>query len=197
MRGPDPTLHAWWIVSRAAGLTALLAVTASVLLGLLMATKILRRPKLGRTLMSLHEHTAIAGLVAIAVHGVTLLGDPWLRPGLTGLLVPFTMSYRPLATGAGVVAAFLAALLGLSFYLRRRIGAKLWRRAHRWTIGVYVLGVAHTLGAGTDASTPWLRLTLVATGAPILFLTVLRLLPAGLDRPRAASRLPVGDQPAG
>jgi sulfoxide reductase heme-binding subunit YedZ len=177
MRGPDPLHYAWWLTSRAAGITALLAVTTSVLVGLLMATKLLGRPKLNRTLLSIHEHTALAGLVAIAVHGLTLLGDPWLRPGLTGLVIPFTMSYRPFFTGLGVISGFLAAVLGLSFYLRKRIGARLWRRAHRWTIAVYVLGVAHTLGAGTDASTAWMRVLLLLTGAPILFLSLVRWLP--------------------
>jgi sulfoxide reductase heme-binding subunit YedZ len=185
MRAPDPVDYAWWITSRAAGITALLAVTASVLIGLTMATKVLRRPKLNRALMSIHEHTALAGLIAIAVHGLTLFGDPWLRPGLSGLLVPFTMAYRPLYTGLGVIAAFLAALLGLSFYARKRIGAKLWRKAHRWTIAVYVLGVIHTLGAGTDASTTWMRAGLIVTGAPILFLTLLRFLPQRIAPPAA------------
>ncbi len=186
MRAPDPVNYVWWITSRAAGITALLAVTASVLIGLTMATKILRRPKLNRTLASVHEHTALAGLIAIAVHGLTLLGDPWLRPGFSGLLLPFTMAYRPLYTGLGVIAAFLAALLGLSFYARKRIGAKLWRKAHRWTIAVYVLGVIHALGAGTDASTPWMRAGLIVTGVPILFLTLVRLLPQRIALPASA-----------
>lgn len=177
MRGPDPLHYSWWIASRAAGVTAMLAVSVSVLIGLLMSTKILRRRRLTRTLRSIHEHAALAGLVAIAVHGLTLLGDPWLRPGLTGLVVPFTMAYRPVYTGLGVVAALLAVVLGLSFYARRRIGARLWRKAHRWTLAVYLLGVVHTLGAGTDASTPWLRTILLVTGAPILFLTLVRFLP--------------------
>lgn len=190
MRAPDPVTYAWWITSRAAGITALLAVTASVLIGLTMATKILRRPKLNRTLLSVHEHAALAGLIAIAVHGLTLLGDPWLRPGLSGLLLPFTMAYRPLYTGLGVIAAFLAVLLGLSFYARKRIGPKLWRKAHRWTIVVYVLGIIHTLGAGTDASTTWMRAGLIVTGAPILVLTMVRFLPRWTATPAAARRWP-------
>ena len=44
--------------------------------------------------------------------------------------MPFAMGYRPIVTGIGIIAGYLAALLGLSFYARRRIGARLWRRAH-------------------------------------------------------------------
>ncbi len=95
--------------------------------------------------------------MAICVHGLTLMADRWLKPGLSGVLVPFTMSYRPFFTGLGVIAMYLVVLLGMSFYARRSIGTRLWRRMHRFTIVVYVLAVIHTLGAGTDASTPWLR----------------------------------------
>jgi sulfoxide reductase heme-binding subunit YedZ len=170
---PDPLDYAWWLSSRAAGVVAFALISASVLLGLAMANRVVR----GRSVAKLHEHLALAGLVAIAVHGITLLGDGWLDPGASGLLVPFTMDHAPFFTGLGIISGYLAALLGLSFHLRRRIGAKRWRALHRYTVLVYVLGVAHTVGAGTDASSPWMRAVLFATGAPILFLFLLRVLP--------------------
>ena len=37
------------------------------------------------------------------------------------------MEYRRLWTGLGIVAGYLAAALGLSFYARKRIGTKRWR----------------------------------------------------------------------
>lgn len=178
MTGPDPLHHGWWLLSRSAGVVALIAVSVSVLLGLTMTTKVLARPKLTRTLRSLHEHAALAGLVAIGVHGVTLLGDPWLDPGLTGLLVPFAMDYEPLFTGLGIIGGLLAAVLGLSFYVRRRIGSRLWRRLHRWTAAVWLLGLVHTIGAGTDASTRWLQAILLLTATPIVVLLAIRLRPS-------------------
>jgi hypothetical protein len=68
--------------------------------------------------------------------------------------------------GIGILAGWLAALLGLSFYARRRIGAQRWRRAHRWTVLVWAMSAVHTLTAGTDASTPWMRAILVVTTLP-------------------------------
>lgn len=174
---PRPGDHAWWLASRASGVVAILLVTASVLLGLGMATRMLRRRGLTPILAPVHEQLALAGLVAIAVHGITLLGDRWLHPGLLGIAVPFAMPYRTLYTGLGVMAGYLAAVLGLSFYARSRIGAKRWRMLHRLTSVVYVLAVVHVLGAGTDAGTQWLRLTLILSGAPVVFLLLVRLLP--------------------
>ncbi len=153
-----------------------------------MSTKLLRRPGVGRTLMCLHEHVALVGLAAIVVHGLALLGDPWLRPGIGGLAIPFAMSYRPMFTGLGIVAGYLAALLGLSFYARRRIGVKLWRKLHRATLLVWALGIVHTLGAGSDAATPWLRAFVLAPAIPIVYLTVLRFLPAPRGRPGRPQR---------
>jgi sulfoxide reductase heme-binding subunit YedZ len=172
---PDPLHYGWWLAARASGVVALALVTLSVGVGLAMAGRVARRPGWPRVLMGLHEQAALAGLAAIAVHGITLLLDPWLHPGAAGVAVPFAMGYRPLFSGLGVVAAYLAALLGLSFYARRWIGARLWRRAHRATVLVYLLGVIHAVGAGTDASTPWLRGLLLVTGVPIAVLFLHRL----------------------
>jgi sulfoxide reductase heme-binding subunit YedZ len=178
--------HGWWIASRASGLVALALVTISVGLGLLMAGKVMRRPGLGPKLAAIHEQTAVAAIVAIAVHGITLLGDAWLNPGIAGIVIPFKMAYRPLFTGLGMLGGYLAALLGLSFYARRRIGARLWRKAHRFTVVVYALAVVHTLGAGTDASTPWLRWWLLLTAPPIAVLFAIRLLGARRAARRSA-----------
>jgi methionine sulfoxide reductase heme-binding subunit len=177
--------HGWWIASRASGLLALVLVTISVGIGLTMAGKVMRRPGLSRKLMAIHEHTALAGIIAIAVHGITLLGDPWLNPGIGGITVPFAMGFRPLFTGLGIVGGYLAALLGLSFYFRRRIGAKLWRKAHRATVVVYLLGLVHAFGAGTDASTVWFRWWVLMTAPVIGGLFVYRVLSGGAKRSRS------------
>ena len=59
-----------------------------------------------------------------------------------------------------------------SFYVRRWIGVKAWRWLHRWTLAVYVLGIAHALGAGTDArARPGCSALLVLTGAPMAVVT--------------------------
>ena len=181
--------HGWWLASRASGLVALVLVTVSVFLGLMMAGKVMRRPGLSKKLMAVHEQTALAGLVAIAVHGIALLGDPWLHPGVAGVAVPFALGFKTLFTGLGVIAGYLAALLGLSYYVRRRIGAKLWRKAHRATVVVYLLGLVHALGAGSDASTVWFRWWVMLTTPVIGGLFVYRVLSARAKK-QARERAP-------
>jgi sulfoxide reductase heme-binding subunit YedZ len=167
--------HGWWLVSRSAGIVALLLIAASVLIGLTLAAGLGGPPRRRRALVAVHEHAAATGLAAIGLHAVTLLGDAWLKPGLAGIVLPFVMDYRPVFTGAGIVAGYLGALLGLSFYVRRRIGGRRWRKLHRATPLVYVLALIHALGAGSDAGTPWLQVTLLATTVPAVVLLLARI----------------------
>jgi sulfoxide reductase heme-binding subunit YedZ len=189
----DPGQHIFWILSRASGVVALILAAVSVGMGLAMAMRAAKGPGAMARLKQAHEATALAALIFIAAHGLTLLGDSYLRPGIAGIAIPFVMSHKPLWTGLGIIGGWLAALLGLSFYVRRWIGPKLWRKMHRWTLAVYVLAVIHTLGAGTDASSLWLLLILIATVAPLAVMAAIRLLPSdepARGRPRRRIPLP-------
>jgi methionine sulfoxide reductase heme-binding subunit len=163
-----------WLASRSAGIVAFCLVSASVILGLSMATKVTSVPTRAR-LRGVHEQLAVAGLVAVAAHGLLLLGDRWLQATPVGLVVPFTLGYRPLFTGLGVIAGWGAALFGLSYYARRRIGYARWRSLHRATFLVWLLGATHAVGAGSDASTLFMRALIVGSAVPIGALLALRL----------------------
>lgn len=163
--------HAWWLASRASGLVALGLVTISAVLALAVASRLVRKPGLS----AFHRQTAVLAIIFMAVHGLTLLGDPWLHPAPVQIGVPFLLPYRPLWTGLGIIAGYLAAVFGLSFYVRRRIGPRLWRSVHPLVIVAYVLALAHTLGAGTDGSTVWLRAWIALTAPMILALLVIRI----------------------
>jgi sulfoxide reductase heme-binding subunit YedZ len=178
----DPMHQVFWLASRAFGITAMVGLAGSVGLGLAMSGRLLRRPGWPAKLKHAHEGLTLVTLALIAVHGGLLLFDGYLRPGLTGIAVPFTMSYRPLFTGIGIIAAWLVAMLGLSFYARRRIGVKRWRFLHRFTILAYVMAVVHVAGAGTNARSPWMVVLLTALTAPIVFGFTYRMLPSGQRR---------------
>jgi sulfoxide reductase heme-binding subunit YedZ len=171
---PDPANYPWWLASRAAGIVAFVLITTAVLLGLFMASNIYRRPGLKRNLVKLHEQVALTALVAVGAHGVLLLGDAWLRPGLSGIAIPFTIAYRPVWVGLGILAGYLALILGPTYYLRRRIGTKRWRLIHRATVVVFALAVAHSLGSGTDGTSLWFRTLAIASATAVVVLFAIR-----------------------
>jgi len=160
--------HLFWITSRAAGGAALILASASVAAGLMVSSK--RKSESKRDLRAIHEALSLTTLAMVALHGLALLGDSYLQPGLAGIAIPFAGSYRPLWTGVGIVAGYGLALLGLSYYARERIGAARWRRLHRLTAVFWVAAVAHTIGAGSDAGEVWF---LAASGALVVPAAVL------------------------
>ena len=164
----DPGQHVWWLASRSVGVVALVLVSLSVALGLSMSGRLVRGPGVAARLKTVHEALALSGLLAIILHGLLLLPDPYLHPGIAGITVPFALSTRPAWTAAGIVGGWLAAIITVSFYVRPWIGARTWRRLHRWTFAVYLLGLAHTIGAGTDAGATWLLAMLTLTVLPVL-----------------------------
>jgi sulfoxide reductase heme-binding subunit YedZ len=158
----DPT---FWILARASGLTAYALLTLTVLAGLVVKSKPLRavRPA---SAVDVHRFLTTLALGALALHALALVLDSTVHIGLRALLVPGAASYRPVWTGAGVVAAELVVLVAVSFPLRRRIGIRNWRRLHWATYAVFALATAHGLFAGTDSAQPWaLDLYLGAVGA--------------------------------
>lgn len=179
----DPTHQVFWFASRAFGIVAMLALGISVAVGLAMSGRLMGRPGMTAKLRHFHESATLVTLGLIVAHGGLLLFDSYLRPGLVGITVPFTLAYRPLYTGLGVVAGWLAAILGLSFYGRRRIGARTWRRMHRFTILAYVLALAHVVGSGTDVRSPWMIAMLTGLTAPIAFAFSYRVLPGAVASP--------------
>jgi sulfoxide reductase heme-binding subunit YedZ len=166
------TPHLFWITSRAAGIVALVLASLAVSLGLLMSTKLLR--KRGPDLLAFHEVLSMSTLVAIAVHGLTLLGDQYMHPSLVDIAVPFASGYKTFWTSLGIIGGWGLALLGLSFYLRRHIGAARWRKLHRLTAVMWLAGLAHALGEGTDAGQIWFLAMMAIVAIPALLLLATR-----------------------
>lgn len=180
----DPT---FWIVARAGGLTAYALLTCTVLLGLVFRSRPFGPRPRATTMLDVHRFAALLALSALVVHGVGLVYDTSVRIDLLGLLVPGRITYRPLWTGAGVVAAELMLAIIVSFSVRRFIGVRNWRRLHWLTYALFVAATAHGLFSGTDSRRPWAQvLYLSAIGAVSLAVTW-RALTAGRPKRRPAA----------
>ncbi len=167
-----------WVTTRAAGVVALVASSASVILGLALAGRIGARRRRGilGDVRVLHQTLGIATVVALAVHVGALFFDSWLSPSIVDLAVPLSIDYRPVWTGLGILAGYGLLVLGLSGFLRGRAGTR-WSVIHRFAGLTWALSIAHTLGAGTDAGAAWLLTVVVLCVAPVVVLLGMRLLP--------------------
>jgi methionine sulfoxide reductase heme-binding subunit len=169
----DPT---FWLLARATGLTAYVLLTATVLAGLVLKSRPFGARVRAAAVTDVHRFLTFLALGALAIHASTLVLDTTVHISLLALVVPGTSAYRPVGVALGVVACELAALLAVSFSLRRRIGFRAWRRLHWAAYLVFVLATAHGLAAGTDSAQPWASgLYLGAVGA-VAFATAWRAL---------------------
>lgn len=181
-----------WFISRASGLVAFGLLTGSVVMGLLVRTKVadgvLARP----LTFELHQFLAILTLVLLGVHAGSLLFDGFFQFTPVSVVVPFAAPYRPLWTGLGVVAGWAAALVAASFWARRRIGQRRWRQFHYISFGAYLLALVHGLTAGTDSGLALVYLFYGSSSAAVFALLAYRILAPRPKRQRVPSRLPLG-----
>lgn len=166
-----------WDVARASGLLAYVLVTLAVAVGIALSlgwkSAVWTRFVTNET----HRFLTLLALVFTAIHGETVLIDPFIGFTPLEVLVPFASHYRPLWIALGVVGGYLLAAVYASEWLRPRIGYAWWRRFHGLAFVVYVLATLHGLGTGSDARTAWAVLLYGGSVVLVGMLLILRLLP--------------------
>jgi sulfoxide reductase heme-binding subunit YedZ len=160
-----------WYVTRISALLAYLALAASVVYGLLLSTRILDRIAHRAVSFTLHQDLASIGLARARVHGAVLMIDRSVPFSPLEVVVPFMGPYRPLWVGIGQIAMGLTIVVLVSFYVRKRIGQKTWRRVHYLSFLAFVAATVHGLMAGTDSQSTWaLAGYILATSIVVLLL---------------------------
>ena len=167
-----------WYATRLFALLAYLAITASVLYGLLLSTGILDAFAHRTVSFTLHQDLAAVGLGLALMHAALLTLDSSVPYTLTDIFVPFVGPFRPVWVGIGQVSLYLTVVVYFSFNARRRMGQRAWRMLHYLTFIVFLGATAHGLMAGTDTAAPWAFWGYVAASTSVVFLFVYRVLTA-------------------
>lgn len=156
------TGHLTWYVARAGGLLAWSLATASVALGLVMSSKLVRRRPTTAWQLDLHRFLGALAVVFTGVHVAGLLLDTYVHFGVVDVLVPFASAWHPVAVAGGVVALYLLLTVELTSLVRQRLPRRVWHSIHLASFGVFLLGTIHALTAGTDTrggAAAWVVLT--------------------------------------
>lgn len=150
---PRPPGTGAWLLARATGYAAFAALSLDVVAGLLVSTKTRSLPR--AALVDLHGWLSPLALALVLGHALVLLADSYIRFDLLDVAVPFVSRYRPVAVGLGVLAGYLAVVVHASFALRKRLGAKMWRRLHYASFVAFAAAALHAILAGSDAARAW------------------------------------------
>jgi len=179
---------AFWTASRLTAFLAYLAFAGSTAYGLGMSSGLIDAVAGKPVSFALHRDLAWVGLALAAAHIFLLLGDSYIGFTVPTLLIPGTSPYLPVPVLIGQVAAWAALFTTLSFYLRARMGLRLWRGLHSLSAIVFVLATLHGLWAGSDSKQDAIWWVYVVVALMVLFLFVYRMasIGSGDSRPTRA-----------
>lgn len=156
-----------WIVARATGIGAFVALTALTVLGLLFRRPAGAEPKVHpESVLRFHVALGPAVLALVVAHVGALLADRYAGVGWVALVVPGSARYRPGAVTYGMVAAWLVLLVAATAGLAGRgvIGPR-WALVHRLAYPAFVLTWVHGVFAGSDTTA--LRGLYIAAGLAV------------------------------
>lgn len=175
--GVLPTLAgtAPWTLSRAAGVTAFAALALDVIAGLAMSTGVGDRALPRARSLELHRTLSAVALALTGLHALALLVDRFIRFDVVAVLVPLASPYRAPAVALGVIAAYAALVVHLSFDWRKRLGTRTWRRLHHLAFVAFAGALLHAIAAGTDRGARPLQLLYATTALVVLALVGVRL----------------------
>ena len=165
----------FWYLSRAAGFVAYLLLWGSMVWGLLLSSKIGKGRLRPPALLDAHEFLSNVALGFAFFHGLVLMGDRYLSFPLSAVLVPFASSYKTILVAAGQLGLWFSVAVGLTFYVRKQIGQRTWRRFHYVSFVAFWAVFIHATLMGTDSKFLVVKMMYLLTVGAVLFLTFFRI----------------------
>jgi predicted ferric reductase len=160
----------WWYFARASGMVAAVLLVASLVWGVLMATRALKPVDRPAWMLAMHRWFSGLAVTGVVIHIAALVADSYVHFGTKEILVPMASSWKPGAVTLGVVAMYLLVLVQATSLAMKRLPKRVWRGIH---MSSYVLaGLAGTDVANRVYQVVALLLTIVAVTAAVLRVTM-------------------------
>ena len=168
----------WWFVSRASGIVAWSLLVVAVMIGVLLATRVLKpNDNLG---WLYHFHNWLSGLAIVfaVTHVTALMLDSFVTFTILDIAVPFHSDYVknpslgrfPIAFG--VLSLYILFAVQLTSLFRQRMTTKAWKAIHYSSYLLVLLVSAHAGWTGTDVTSLIYR----TTGIVLILLTVVAII---------------------
>jgi methionine sulfoxide reductase heme-binding subunit len=141
-----------WYVSRSSGLIAWVTVTTSMLWGLALSTRLVRRKGAPAWLLDLHRFLGVLSLIFTGIHIAGIVADSFVHFGIADILVPMASKWRPGAVAWGIVSMYLLLAVQLTSWARKRLSRKLWHTVHLASFPLFGAATLHGFQSGHDHS---------------------------------------------
>ena len=165
----------FWLLARATGVAAFLALTIATLSGIALRTSVLDRIGTNRAWRELHTFSTVLWIPLGGAHLVTLLLDWTARIAPIDLVVPFDVTYGAVPVGLGTVALDLYVLVTVTGWMKRQMSQPLWSLVHRLSYPAFGATFAHAVLSGTDFSAPVVSAFAWSIGFAVVVLALARI----------------------
>lgn len=165
--------HLAWYVSRATGIVSWGLLVASMLWGLLHATRALGRWNRPWWMLGVHRFLGALTVAFVVVHVLAIVADGYTAFGPVDVLVPLASEWRPLPVALGIVGLYVLVAVELTSLLQRHLPRGVWRQVHLASYGAFALATGHALTAGTDVGDLLVGGVAVGVGVVVSLLSVL------------------------
>lgn len=172
-----------WILIRGSGIAAFALLSASVIWGLMISSKVLGRAVKAKGLQWIHESIGLAAVLATVIHIGALVADSYIEFTWSEVLIPGLSDWEPVAVALGVVSFWTMVLVTFSFYAKRWIGHSTWRTIHFLSYGTLAGALIHGVLAGTDTANPWVAGLYAGILLVVIVLTIIRFAAESAPRP--------------
>ena len=155
----------WWHLARASGIIAWLFITASVIWGILLSTKLFPAHRRPAWLLDLHRGLGALSVLFLFTHLGALIADSYIQFDIVDLLVPFASEWKAWQVALGVFAFWGLVIVELTSLAMKRLPKKVWRGIHFTSYLTFLLTSLHGTFAGTDATNTMYVATSIITTA--------------------------------
>ncbi len=189
-----------WYAARASGMVTWSLVTASVLWGLALSTRLIRRRGAPAWTLDLHRFLGTLSFAFLGVHLVAIWADSYVHFGPRALFVPMGSQWRPGAVAWGVVAMYLLVAIQLTSWSLHLLPRRLWRAVHFTSFPLFAIATLHGFTAGADNTNIVVQWAALTGTMMLVSLGVVRISSAARSPRAARRRLPASSSrthPAG
>jgi Ferric reductase like transmembrane component len=165
-----------WYVARSSGIVAWATITASILWGLTLSSRLVRMRGVPAWLLDLHRYLGTLSLVFVLIHLGALWADNYVYFGWQELFVPMKSPWKSSAVAWGIVSFYFLAAIQTTSWLMRHIKRKIWHAIHLTSIALWISATVHTFLAGQDRHNMLLQWFVFGSAILVVQLTLFRII---------------------
>lgn len=180
----------WWIASRSAGLISWTMLSLSIVWGLQLSTKTMKKAIKRPWLLGTHQTLGGLATVFLLMHIVTLLFDKFTNFDLIDIIIPFSSSWHPVWVAWGIVGSWMLIAVELTSLIKKHLSKKVWHTIHMLSFVLWIVGTIHGFLSGPDSQSMIAIAIAVFLAVPIIIMTILRMY-LWVNEPIMPSRIPV------